>query len=87
MKEAELATTRPMPLDPPRVRAGHRRGEGAPRVLQQWRNPPFEEFRPRTAWALLNAFTAAMKERGGSQPQSYAAQTMRLHAMLDPERN
>ncbi len=56
-------------------------------MLQQWRNPPFEEFRPRTAWALLNAFTSAMKERGGSQPQSYATQTMRLHALLDPERN
>lgn len=58
-----------------------------PRVLQQWRNPPFEEFRPRTAWALLNAFTSAMKERGGSQPQAYATQTMRLHGLLDPERN
>lgn len=58
-----------------------------PRVLQQWRNPPHEEFRPRTAWALLNAFTSAVKERGGSQPQSYANQTMRLNALLDPERN
>jgi hypothetical protein len=57
------------------------------KVLQQWRNPPFEEFRPRTAWTLLNAFTGAMKDRGGSQPQHFAAQTMRLHAMLDPERN
>jgi hypothetical protein len=48
---------------------------------------PGLEFRPRTAWALLNAFTGTMKERGGSQPQSYATQTMRLHALLDPERN
>lgn len=57
------------------------------KVLQQWRNPPFEEFRPRTAWALLNAFTGAMKGRGEKQPQSYAVQTMRLYALLDPERN
>lgn len=58
-----------------------------PRVLQQWRNPPHEEFRPRTAWALLNAFTGAMKERGAVSPQLYATQTMRLQALLDPERN
>lgn len=58
-----------------------------PRVLQQWRNPPFEEFQARTAWALLNAFTGAMKERGERQPQIHATQTMRLHALLDPERN
>lgn len=58
-----------------------------PRVLQQWRNPSFEEFRPRTAWALLNAFTVAMRERSKRQPEAYAAQTMRLQALLDPERN
>ena len=58
-----------------------------PRVIQQWRNPPFEEFRDRTAWSLLNAFTGAMKERGNSQPQAHAVQTMRLHGLLDPERN
>lgn len=58
-----------------------------PKVLQQWRNPPFEGFQPRTTWALHNAFTAAMKARGTSQPQHFAAQNMRLHALLDPERN
>ncbi len=58
-----------------------------PRVLQQWRNLPVEDFRPRTARALLNAFTSALKERGGSQPQGYVTQTMRLHGLLDPERN
>jgi hypothetical protein len=87
MREAELGDDQADAL----ILRGFERGiVGArelPRVLQQWRNPPFEEFRPRTAWALLNAFTGAMKERGGSQPQSYATQTMRLHALLDPERN
>ena len=58
-----------------------------PRVLQQWRNPPFEEFRPRTAWSLLNAFTGAMKERARSQPHAYAVQSMRLHALLAPSEN
>jgi hypothetical protein len=58
-----------------------------PRVLQQWRNPPHEEFRDRTAWSLLNAFTGAMKERAGRMPEIHAVQTMRLHGLLDPERN
>jgi len=87
MREAELNDDQADAL----ILRGFERGivgsRELPRVLQQWRNPPFEEFRPRTAWALLNAFTGAMKERGTSQPQSYAAQTMRLHALLDPERN
>lgn len=58
-----------------------------PRVLHHWRNPPFEEFRPRTAWSLLNAFTGGMKERARSQPQAYAVQSMRLQALLDPSEN
>jgi hypothetical protein len=58
-----------------------------PRVLQQWRNPPFEEFRARTAWSLLNAFTAAMKERADSQPHVHAVQTIRLNALLSPSAN
>ena len=33
-----------------------------PTVLAHWRNPEHEEFRPRTAWSLFNAFTEAFKE-------------------------
>jgi len=87
MRSAELADDQADAL----ILRGFERGiVGArelPRVLQQWRNPPHEEFRPRTAWALLNAFTGAMKERGVVSPQLYATQTMRLQALLDPERN
>ena len=56
-------------------------------MLQQWRNPPFEEFRARTAWSLLNAFTSAMKERADSQPHVHAVQTIRLNALLSPPSN
>lgn len=87
MREAELTADQADAL----ILRGFERGivgtNELPKVLQQWRNPPFEEFRPRTAWALLNAFTGAMKERGTTQPQHFAVQTMRLHALLDPERN
>mgnify|MGYP001101003713 CR=1 FL=1 len=58
-----------------------------PRVLQQWRNPSHEEFRPRTAWSLLNAFTSGMKERAIAQPQHFAVQSIRLHALLSPSDN
>ncbi len=58
-----------------------------PRVLQQWRNPPFEEFRARTAWSLLNAFTTAIKEKADRQPHAHAVQTIRLNALLSPSAN
>jgi hypothetical protein len=54
-----------------------------PKVLHEWRNPSFEEFQPRTAWSLLNAFTSAIRERAVHQPQQYAVQAMRLHGLLE----
>jgi hypothetical protein len=32
-----------------------------PRVLKEYREPWHEEFMPRTAWSLYNAFTEVMK--------------------------
>ena len=34
-----------------------------PRVLKEYREPWYEEFMPRTAWSLHNAFTETMKEK------------------------
>ena len=34
-----------------------------PRVLKEYREPWHEEFMPRTAWSLHNAFTETMKEK------------------------
>ncbi|MFO0809055.1 MAG: DUF932 domain-containing protein [Gemmataceae bacterium] len=53
-----------------------------PRVLKEWRTPSFEEFEPRTAWSLLNAFTGALRDRAASQPAAYATQTIRLNGLL-----
>ena len=33
-----------------------------PEVLEQWREPDHDEFRPRTAWSLFNAFTEVTKK-------------------------
>jgi hypothetical protein len=55
-----------------------------PQVIQEWREPSFEEFRPRTAWSLLNAFTTALRERAQRYPSQFAVQTMRLNTLLEP---
>lgn len=41
---------------------------GAPKVLAAWRRPPHEEFTPRTAWSLVNAFTEVAKGRFERNP-------------------
>jgi hypothetical protein len=54
-----------------------------PAVLKEWRSPSFEEFQPRTAWSLLNAFTTVLRDRAQRQPQSFMVQTMRLNHLLE----
>jgi hypothetical protein len=56
-----------------------------PRVIKEWRTPSFEEFADRTAWSLLNAFTGVLGERLRSNPQQFAALTIRLQDLLDKE--
>jgi hypothetical protein len=34
-----------------------------PKVLDAWEKPRHEEFAPRTAWSLFNAFTEVQKTR------------------------
>jgi hypothetical protein len=56
-----------------------------PRVIQEWRKPSFEEFTPRTRWSLLNAFTTVLGARQRGNPQLFAALTMQLQGLLDPD--
>ena len=53
-----------------------------PCVIREWRQPSFEEFRPRTLWSLFNAFTTVLAARQRSNPQRFAARTIRLHDLL-----
>ena len=50
-----------------------------PDVLQEWRSPAHDEFAPRTAWSLFNAFTETFK---GSATRSLP-QTQKLHGLMD----
>ena len=35
-----------------------------PKVIEAWEEPRHEEFAPRTAWSLFNAFTEVQKHSG-----------------------
>jgi hypothetical protein len=56
-----------------------------PQVIKEWRTPSFEEFGVRTAWSLLNAFTSVLGGRLKTNPQQFAALTIRLQDLLDRE--
>lgn len=59
-----------------------------PDVVGQWRAPAHEEFEPRTAWSLFNAFTEVAKPR---RPDAQAAletlskRTRNLQGFLDAQ--
>jgi hypothetical protein len=53
-----------------------------PLVINEWRNPSHEEFRPRTAWSLFNSFTEVLKERQKTQPAKAASETIQLQGLL-----
>jgi hypothetical protein len=38
-----------------------------PKLLDAWEEPEYEEFKPRTAWSLFNAFTEVLKSRAPRQ--------------------
>jgi hypothetical protein len=53
-----------------------------PGVIQEWRQPSFEEFRPRVRWSLFNAFTTVLAPRQKTNPTRFAALTIRLGGLL-----
>lgn len=53
-----------------------------PDVIQQWRQPNHPEFKERTAWSLLNAFTEVLKDRQQRQPSRAAHETITLQKLI-----
>lgn len=53
-----------------------------PDVIKEWREPSHDEFKARTMWGLLNAFTEVLKERQRTQPARAAEETIRLQSLL-----
>lgn len=56
-----------------------------PKVCVEWEEPRHDDFRPRTAWSLFNAFTEVLKPRAVSAPQAFVASTIRLNGLMLPE--
>lgn len=54
-----------------------------PKVIQEWRQPSFEEFSERTAWSLLSAFTYVLGDVRKANPQRFAHLTVGLQKFLD----
>lgn len=55
---------------------------GLKAVAAEWKEPRHEEFRPRTAWSLVNAFTEQAKGRQAKNPADAADRTMRLAGVM-----
>jgi hypothetical protein len=54
-----------------------------PQVIQEWRNPSFEEYQPRTGWSLWNAFTTVFgRTTMAKNPAQAAHATIRLQGLL-----
>jgi len=56
-----------------------------PLVVDEWRKPTRDEYRPRTAYSLFNCFTEVLgRERQSRFPAESALATMRLSKLLAP---
>ena len=53
-----------------------------PSVLREWRMPTRAEFRVRSTYSLLNAFTEVLKDRFEHQPLKAAYETISLQKLL-----
>lgn len=51
-----------------------------PKVLQEWRQPKYVEFKERNVWSLFNAFTETLKDY---HVQELPKRADRLHALMD----
>lgn len=57
-----------------------------PLVIDEWRNPSFEEFRDGSAWSLWNCFTTVLgRTMQAKKPAEAALTTIRLQRLLTPE--
>ena len=53
-----------------------------PKVIEAWDEPKHEEFVPRTAWSLFNAFTEVLK---AGPPRQQMEGSLRLSSLFRKE--
>lgn len=94
-EEGRIDRLKAMPLEADRADAlilrayekgiiGHRE---LSKVLREWREPGYDDFKAQTGWSLYNAVTSALRDRAVKMPHSFAVATMRLHGLIEPSRN
>jgi hypothetical protein len=64
------------------IRSGVLPASRLPKVIEAWENPAHEEFTPRTAWSLFNAFTEVQK---GAPPRAQMDGSLRLSSLFRRE--
>jgi len=64
------------------VRASVLPASRLPKVIEAWEEPRHEEFEPRTAWSLFNAFTEIQKE---GSPRLQMDSSLRLSSLFRRE--
>lgn len=55
------------------------------KVCEEYENPQYADFEPRTAFSLFNAFTEVLKPQALTAPNRFVGQTIRLNALMLPE--
>ena len=79
-RDAEITDIQTHDLIVKAVDVGACPNQALPKVLKAWRQPPHEDFQPRTVYSLFNAFTEASK---GSSLDLLPRRSTALHGLLD----
>ena len=82
MKRHELPLTQAHHLMVEAIRANVLPASRLPKVMEAWEEPRYEEFAPRTAWSLFNAFTEVQK---GACPRAQMEGSLRLSSLFRRE--
>ena len=82
MKVRELPTAHAHHLMVEAVKGNVVPASRLPKVIEAWEEPRHEDFKPRTAWSLFNAFTEVQK---GSAPRAQMEGSLRLSALFRRE--
>jgi hypothetical protein len=82
MKARELPAAHAHHLMVEAIRADVLPASRLPKVIEAWEEPRHEEFAPRTAWSLFNAFTETQK---GAPPRAQMEGSLRLTSLFRRE--
>ena len=82
MKVRELPPAHAHHLMVEAIRANVLPASRLPKVIEAWEEPKHEEFAPRTAWSLFNAFTEVQK---GAPPRAQMEGSLRLSTLFRRE--